>query len=134
MTATTANCPRCNGPVYFGMKACPYCGAEILFEEKKGKFVIREGDKNPPTIVVRDVHYKDGVTEVDAVEFKPIAGTHLSRAEEVQYISIDLGPDLFKPKPPPGPNKDARDLLILTIVLAALYIIVMTWLRSLAGI
>jgi len=131
VTAITTTCPRCNALVKFGNRNCEYCGAEILFEEAIGEWIIYddgEDDVVPPNkIAIRDIKYgfEDGmkITQVDAVEFVPISDMHVgvTQAKEVEYIAIDFGPDIFKPKPPPRPTKTERDLLILGIVFAVLY-------------
>lgn len=126
MKTITANCPTCNAHVYFGMSHCPYCGAAILFEEKMGKFVVREaklGKKKrvPNTIAVQNVtkHMSRGVlvTEAKCVEFMPVPGApHITQAKNVEYVTFDWGKDIFASKPTPQPTKEDRDECIVMCV------------------
>jgi hypothetical protein len=118
------------------MRNCPYCGTEILFEEKMGKFVVRASDKWESRLVaIQDVQsHMDGDTRViqaKCVEFVPVPGIpHVTRAENIEYITFDWGGrDIFAPTPTPKPGKEERDMCIVLAVITLLGGAVLWFLR-----
>ena len=118
MTTTTNYCQHCNAPVYYGMKHCRYCGAEVVFLD------VQTVVDDRPTLVARVVTYEeDAVVVTDTI-------TVDGQEDEVQYIMLDLGPDVSKQRPQPPPNKKERDAFILICIMVISWMVAIMIIRG----
>lgn len=137
--ATTDKCPNCGALVKYADKSCRYCGAQILFDSKMGRFVRRDGDDRPPKIAVVSEEYgeDDGMIwkAVEAIEFthqEDELGRYMS--QEVEYVAVDFREDIFAPRPPVSTQgtREAQVLCGIVVILAIVYATIIVLLGGLS--